>query len=59
MPSFVAHSTDNTRESRRLALAKEDQADEELFNWLLWRGIKGDDRPWSGIKRMSALEYRR
>lgn len=47
------------RESRRLALAKEDQADEELFNRILWRGIKGENRPWPGIKRMSALEYRR
>jgi len=47
------------RESRRLALAKEDQADEELFNRILWRAIKGEDRPWPGIKRMSALEYRR
>lgn len=47
------------RESRRLALAKEDQADEELFNRILWRAIKGDNRPWPGIKRMSALEYRR
>ena len=47
------------RESRRLALAKEDQADEELFNRILWRAIKGENRPWPGIKRMSALEYRR
>jgi YVTN family beta-propeller protein len=47
------------QESRRLALAKEDQANEELFNRILWRAIKGDDRPWPGIKRMSALEYRR
>jgi YVTN family beta-propeller protein len=47
------------RESRRLALAKEDQADEELFNRILWRAIKGEHRPWPGIKRMSALEYRR
>jgi YVTN family beta-propeller protein len=47
------------RESRRLALEKEDQADEDLFNRILWRGIKGEGRPWPGIKRMSALEYRR
>jgi YVTN family beta-propeller protein len=47
------------RESRRLALEKEDRADEELFNRILWRGIKGESRPWPGIKRMSALEYRR
>jgi YVTN family beta-propeller protein len=47
------------RESRRLKLAKEDQADEELFNRILWRAMKGEDRPWPGVKRMSALEYRR
>jgi len=47
------------RESRGLALAKEDQADEDLFNRILWRAIKGESRPWPGPKRMSALEYRR
>lgn len=47
------------RESRSLALAKEDQSDEELFNRILWRGIKGEARPWPGPKRTSTLEYRR
>jgi YVTN family beta-propeller protein len=46
-------------ESRRLALEKEDQADEGLFNRILWRAIKGDARPWPGPKRMSSLEYQR
>ena len=46
------------RESRRLALDKEDEADEELFNRILWRAFKGD-KPWPGTTRMSALEYRR
>jgi YVTN family beta-propeller protein len=47
------------RESRGLLLAKEDQADEDLFNRILWRAIKGENRPYPGPKRMSALEYRR
>jgi len=47
------------RESRKLALEKEDEADEELFNRILWRAIKGDARPWPGPKRMPTLEYRR
>ena len=47
------------RESRKLALDKEDQADEELFNRILWRAIKGDRRPWPGPKRMSMLDLQR
>jgi len=47
------------RESRKLALDKEDEADEELFNKILWRAFKGETRPWPGVTRMSALEYRR
>jgi len=46
-------------ESRRLALQKEDQADEDLFNRILWRAIKGEKRPYPGPTRMSTLEYRR
>jgi YVTN family beta-propeller protein len=46
-------------ESRKLALDKEDQADEELFNRILWRAIKGPSRPWPGAKRMSTLDLQR
>jgi len=38
-------------ESRKLALEKEDVADEELFNRILWRAIKGDARPWPGTTK--------
>ena len=41
--------------SKKLALAKVDQADEELFNRILWSAIKGD-KPYPGPARMSALE---
>jgi YVTN family beta-propeller protein len=41
--------------SRKLALEKVDQADEDLFNRILWRAIKGD-KPFPGPTRMSALE---
>jgi YVTN family beta-propeller protein len=41
--------------SKKLALEKVDQADEDLFNRILWGAIKGD-KPFPGPKRMSALE---
>jgi hypothetical protein len=47
------------RESRGLVLDREDESNEDLFNRILWRAIKGDERPWPGLNRMSALEYRR
>jgi YVTN family beta-propeller protein len=45
--------------SRKLALNKEDEANEDLFNRILWRTIKGQSRPFPGATRMSALELRR
>ena len=47
------------RESERLDLHIEDVADEELFNRILWRAIRGDGTPYPGTRRMSALEARR
>jgi len=47
------------RESRSLVLDKEDQSDDDLFNRILWRAMKGDKRPYPGPTRMSTLEYRR
>ncbi len=41
--------------SKKLALQKEDEADEELFNRILWTTIKGN-RSYPGAKRMSSLE---
>ena len=41
--------------SKMLVLDKVDMADEELFNRILWKSIKGD-APFPGTKRMSALE---
>jgi hypothetical protein len=41
--------------SKKLALEKVDMADEDLFNRILWRAIKGDT-PYPGPTRMSALE---
>jgi YVTN family beta-propeller protein len=43
--------------SKHLALEKEDMADEDLFNRILWGAIKGDT-PYPGPTRMSALEAR-
>ena len=47
------------RESERLDLAFEDIADEDLFNQILWRAIKGEAVPYPGPTRMSALEWKR
>jgi len=41
--------------SKRLALDVEDEADEDLFNRILWKAIKGD-KPYPASRRMSALE---
>jgi YVTN family beta-propeller protein len=47
------------RESDRLDLTFEDVAEEDLFNQILWRAIKGDNVPFPGVTRMSALEWKR
>jgi YVTN family beta-propeller protein len=41
--------------SKKLVLDKVDQADEQLFNRILWSAMKGDT-PYPGPTRMSALE---
>lgn len=46
-------------QSRGLALNKEDEANEDLFNHILWRAIKGKETPYPGSKRISALELKR
>ena len=49
----------DARESARLKLDFEDIADEALFNRILWRTIKGQNVPYPGTNRMSALEWKR
>ena len=49
----------DAEESKRLALDFEDIADEDLFNRILWRVIKGERAPYPGVTRMSALEWKR
>jgi hypothetical protein len=44
--------------SKRLALSKEDEADEQLFNRILWETIKGN-RNYPPTKRASSLEFQR
>ncbi|MGH7533397.1 MAG: bifunctional YncE family protein/alkaline phosphatase family protein [Gemmatimonadales bacterium] len=46
-------------DSRRLDFSDADRADEELFNHVLWRMIKGEKVPYPGPTRMSALEVKR
>jgi hypothetical protein len=47
--------TPAARESARLDLRIEDVADEELFNRVLWRSVKGD-APYPGTRRGATLE---
>jgi YVTN family beta-propeller protein len=51
--------TREARESARLDLHVEDVADEELFNRILWRMMKGEQVPYPGSRRMSTLEFTR
>lgn len=48
----------NARASERLDLHVEDVANEELFNHILWRAIKGDSVPYPGTHRLSARELK-
>ncbi len=43
------------RASSRLDLSEEDRADEDLFNRILWRAMKGD-APYPGVRRGSVLD---
>lgn len=54
-----AKGTTNARESARLDLTEEDRADENSFNHILWRAIKGDSVSYPGTRRMSSLEWQR
>lgn len=47
------------RASRALDFSREDRADDDAFNLVLWRAIKGTDRPYPGTVRMPALEWQR
>jgi YVTN family beta-propeller protein len=47
------------RESAKLDFDFEDVADEAAFNRILWRTIKGEQVPYPGTTRMSALEWKR
>jgi len=45
--------------SEALDLSAEDRADEDLFNEVLWRALKGDGVPYPGARRASTLDLRR
>jgi hypothetical protein len=49
--------TSGARESEKLDLETEDAADEELFNRILWRAIKGN-AAYPGPTRASARELK-
>ena len=51
--------TRDARESSRLDLRFEDVADEELFNRILWRMMRGEQAPYPGPRRMSTLDLTR
>lgn len=45
--------------SARLDLSAEDRADENVFNRILWKAIKGESDPYPGVVRVSGMEWRR
>ncbi|MGD8319414.1 MAG: beta-propeller fold lactonase family protein [Gemmatimonadota bacterium] len=45
--------------SEALDLRFEDSGQDDLFNRILWRLVKGDTVPYPGTNRMSALEWKR
>ncbi len=51
-------ATPGARESRRLSLGREDANDDDFFNRILWKVVKGD-RPYPGSTRAGVLELRR
>jgi len=65
MTPAVALSEQNTagtraaRASRRLDFRVVDAADMDAFNRVLWMAVKGEQVPYPGTHRMSALEARR
>jgi YVTN family beta-propeller protein len=52
-------NTREARESARLDLRFEDIADEQLFNRILWRSIKGERVPYPAPRRIPLLELAR
>ena len=54
-----ATSGRDAEDSRQLDLRYEDVAEEDLFNRILWRTIKGSSRPYPGPTRMPAAEVLR
>jgi arylsulfatase A-like enzyme len=48
----------DARASARLALEFEDQADEDTFNRVLWRTVKGPGVPYPGTRRLTGHELR-
>lgn len=48
--------TPGASESARLDLTEEDRADENLFNRVLWKAIKGTSVPFPGTRRAGSVE---
>jgi hypothetical protein len=46
-------------ESSELDLSAEDRADEDSFNQILWKALKGAEVPYPGVARAPVLEVRR
>ena len=51
--------TSESRESEQLNFEREDRANEDHFNRILWRTIKGPSVTYPGSRRISALELKR
>ena len=51
-----AANAPGARESEALDFSAEDRADENAFNRVLWRAIKGDSVPYPGVRRVPLRE---
>jgi YVTN family beta-propeller protein len=51
--------TAEARTSERLDFSMEDRADDDVFNRVLWRTIKGATRPYPGARRLAVLDLQR
>ena len=52
-------ATRGARESTSLRLGTEDASDDDEFSRIVWHAVKGYDRAYPGVTRMSALEAKR
>jgi YVTN family beta-propeller protein len=49
----------DARQSERMDLSRADRVNDDVFNRILWRAIKGTDAPYPSVHRIGVQEYAR